>query len=85
MNSNLGIVARKYLAILQVTAIAVVPTSRTTGESSGDIHIEANAGRPQLFFACCNGEIAATQALFADGNVIASLKRLNAGVGHCDR
>ena len=80
MNSKSRIVAGNYRVILQVIAIMVVATPRTMGESSGEVHVEAALERPQLFFACCNGEIAATQALFADGNVIASLKRLNAGV-----
>jgi hypothetical protein len=66
--------------VLCVIAIVVLLSPRAMGELSGDIRVGPPAQRPQLFFACCNGGWAAAQSLFADGRVIASLQRLNAGV-----
>lgn len=80
INANLRIAAGKRLLILQAIAIAIFPAWPAAGESSGGVRVQAPAVPPQLYFACCNGEMAATQALFADGRVIASLQRLNAGV-----
>lgn len=80
MNSNLRGARQKYVVILQLIAIVTLPVLQATGESAGDVRVSPPAVRPQLFFACCNGGMAATQTLFADGQVIASLQRLNAGV-----
>lgn len=78
MNSNLRGAGLRSIFIVQLIAVLIVPALQATAESSGDVRVEA-ASRPQVFFACCE-DIAATQALFADGSVIASLRALNAGV-----
>lgn len=79
MNLNFRSPGRRYVLIL-LMAVATLPALRAIGEPLGDIRVEGPVERPQLFFACCNGEMAANQALFVDGHVIASLKSLHAGV-----
>jgi len=79
MNSHLRSTGR-YLLILHLIAIVMLPALRATCEPSSDIQVKDTGVRPQLFFACCNGEVTAARALFADGRVIASLQKLNAGV-----
>ena len=80
MNSQLRSTGRRSLLTLQLIAIVTVSAAGAIAESSNDIQVKGTGVRPHLFFACCNGEITAAQALFADGRVIASLQRLNAGV-----
>ena len=78
MNANLRSAGQKYVLFLPLIVVATLPAFRANGEAAADVRVEA-AARPQVFFACCE-DIAATQALFADGSVIGSLRRLNAGV-----
>ncbi len=44
------------------------------------IRVAGPAVSPQLFFACCNGGLDETRRLFADAQVISSLRKLHAGV-----
>jgi hypothetical protein len=80
MNSSLRNTARRYLRILPPIALVLLPVLRATAAPTHDIEVRGTGTRPQLFFACCNGEMTGAEELFADGSVIASLQRLNAGV-----
>ena len=79
MNSDLRSTGLNCAFALQLIAVMTLTAIRAISEPSSDLRVQAPAVRPQMFFACCD-DIAATRALFADGSVIASLRRLNAGV-----
>lgn len=80
MNLRLHSVGQKFVLILPWLLVATLPTLPAANQSSGDVLVQGPAVRPQLFFACCDGEMTASQSLFADGSVITNLENLNAGV-----
>lgn len=76
MRSVLVIVSRvRFLGL--VLAAAALPA---TVSASGDIRVAGPGTRPQLFFACCSGDLDESRNLFADPHVIASLQSLHAGL-----
>ena len=78
MNWKLHTRAPKWALVVPWMALVALAASGANGPTPGGVRVEASA-RPQFFFACCE-DVPATRALFADGSVIASLKRLHAGV-----
>jgi hypothetical protein len=78
MSTTLSIGRRNGLLLLVLAVFA--SSSPIAAASQGDISVAGTGERPQLFFACCNGSLDATNKLLADSDVISSLQNLHAGV-----
>lgn len=78
MRSALRTIRPIHLLLLTLFASGVA-FSLSAG-ASADIRVVGPGVSPQLFFACCNHGADETKNLFADPQVISSLKNLHAGV-----
>jgi hypothetical protein len=72
-------IRRRNGFLLLVLAASAVASPRAAG-SQGDVRVPGPGARPLLFFACCNDGLDTMNRLFADSDVISSLRNLHAGV-----